>query len=102
MNTPFFRALFVSGIALSLFAFTGCEPEATEEVEADGTETEIEMEPAEELDSLGNVIEDAADEAAAAAGAAADVVEETAEDAADAVEDAGDVVGDPEDDGAGR
>jgi hypothetical protein len=106
MHTPFYRALLVSGIALSFLAFTGCEPEATDEVETDGTETEIEMEPAEELDSLGNVIEDAASEAAAAVDAAADAAAETAEEATeaagDAVEDAGDVVGDPEDDGAGQ
>ena len=96
MHTPFFRALLVTGVALSFFAFTGCEPDTAAEEEVDETvETEVEMmEPADELDSLGNVIEEAADDAAAAAGEAADVVEDAASDAADAadaaVEDAAD------------
>ncbi len=95
MNTPFFRALLIAGFALAFLAFTGCESEtAVEETDETVIETEVEMEPADELDSLGNVIEEAAGDAAAAAGEAADVVEEAAGDAADA---AGDAVDDATD-----
>lgn len=107
MRTPFYRALLVSGCVLSLATFSACADDAADDADADViTEEEVIMEPAEELDSLGGVIEDAAAEAAEAAGDAADAAQDAAADAAEAAgaaaDAAGDAVGDAEDDGAGE